>query len=62
MTNKEDWFQFIEQEEGELLAMSIVEQVVRKSEHVLFEKHIDVQVLPFVVQFAKATLLNIINV
>ncbi|KAJ3064743.1 hypothetical protein HDU98_011877 [Podochytrium sp. JEL0797] len=56
-----DWFMITDQEEGENLAVSIVESIVNRGQEVLFEKHIESQVLPYAVQFAKGTLLKILQ-
>eukprot|EP00842_Homolaphlyctis_polyrhiza_P006198 jgi/Hompol1/657/HPOL_001269-RA len=37
-------------------------EIIQRSQHVLFEKHIDVQVLPYAVGFAKNTILSLIDV
>ncbi|KAJ3026324.1 UNVERIFIED_CONTAM: hypothetical protein HDU68_005861 [Siphonaria sp. JEL0065] len=57
----QEWFMVIDQEEGENLATSIVEGIVNRGQEVLFEKHIESQVLPYAVQFAKGTLLKIVQ-
>ncbi|KAI9312772.1 hypothetical protein BDR26DRAFT_887950 [Obelidium mucronatum] len=51
----------VDQEEGENLASMIVEGIVNRGQEVLFEKHIESQVLPYAVQFAKGTLLKIVQ-
>ncbi|ORY53734.1 hypothetical protein BCR33DRAFT_711092 [Rhizoclosmatium globosum] len=56
-----EWFMVIDQEEGENLASSIVDSIVNRGQEVLFEKHIESQVLPYAVQFAKGTLLKIVQ-
>ncbi|KAJ3415608.1 hypothetical protein HDV05_004484 [Chytridiales sp. JEL 0842] len=61
MTTKEEYFAIIDQEEGEQLAYNIIEEVLVKGQEVLFEKHIESQVLPYAVQFAKETLLRIVE-
>ncbi|KAJ3028078.1 UNVERIFIED_CONTAM: hypothetical protein HDU68_002531 [Siphonaria sp. JEL0065] len=57
----QEWFMTIDQEEGENLATAIVEGIVNRGQEVLFEKHIESQVLPYAVQFAKGTLLKIVQ-
>ncbi|KAJ8324831.1 hypothetical protein BDV3_004784 [Batrachochytrium dendrobatidis] len=61
MTTKEEWLQLVDQEEGESLALALVEDILQRSQHVLFEKHIDVQVLPYTVNFARDTLVSLVN-
>ncbi|KAI8928198.1 hypothetical protein BC831DRAFT_449537 [Entophlyctis helioformis] len=61
MATKEDWLQLIEQEEGESFVLSLIQDIISRSQHVLFEKHIDVQVLPYAVGFARDTLLSLID-
>jgi hypothetical protein len=62
MATKEEWISIFEQEDGELFATGLIEEVILKSQQILFKKHIDIQILPFTVEFAKQTLLDIINV
>ncbi|KAJ3144990.1 hypothetical protein HDU86_001310 [Geranomyces michiganensis] len=54
--SKEDYLQIVTAEETEIFILSLVEHVVVKSQDVLFEKHIESQVLPYAVQFAKGAL------
>ncbi|KAI8897166.1 hypothetical protein BC833DRAFT_57099 [Globomyces pollinis-pini] len=61
MATKEDWVSVVEQEEGELLVIQLIDEVIHNSHQVLFKKHIDVQILPFAVDFAKNTILDLIN-
>ncbi|KAL2916266.1 hypothetical protein HK105_204022 [Polyrhizophydium stewartii] len=61
MATKEDWLQLVDQEEGELLVLSLIEEIIERSQHVLFEKYIDVQVLPYAVGFARETLLSLLK-
>ncbi|KAI8841193.1 hypothetical protein BJ741DRAFT_646773 [Chytriomyces cf. hyalinus JEL632] len=56
-----DWLAWMDQEEGENLASAIVESVIARGQEVLFEKHIESQVLPYAVGFAKGTLLKIVE-
>ncbi|KAJ3020534.1 hypothetical protein HKX48_000671 [Thoreauomyces humboldtii] len=53
---KDDYLQFVQSEETEIYIISLVEHVVQKSQEVLFEKHIESQVLPYALQFAKGAL------
>ncbi|KAJ1334581.1 hypothetical protein BSLG_007736 [Batrachochytrium salamandrivorans] len=61
MATKEEWLQLIDQEDGESLAISLIQEILQRSQHILFEKHIDVQVLPYAVGFARDTLVSLIN-
>ncbi|KAI8840653.1 hypothetical protein BJ741DRAFT_646835 [Chytriomyces cf. hyalinus JEL632] len=56
-----DWLAWMDQEEGENLASAVVESIVARGQEVLFEKHIESQVLPYAVGFAKGTLLKIVE-
>ncbi|KND02513.1 uncharacterized protein SPPG_02971 [Spizellomyces punctatus DAOM BR117] len=60
-TTKDDYLQLIDTEEGELFIVSLVEHIVQRSQDVLFEKHIESQVLPYAVQFAKETIDEIVE-
>ena len=60
--SKEDWNAIIEQEEGELFVVSLIDEILAKSQNVLFEKRIDIQVLPYTVSYCKNVLLDLINV
>ncbi|KAJ3109357.1 hypothetical protein HDU96_007245 [Phlyctochytrium bullatum] len=61
MTQKDEYTAIVDQEEGELLAISLIEEILTKGQDVLFEKHIESQVLPYAVQFAKDTILTIVQ-
>jgi hypothetical protein len=59
---KEDFAFIIEQEDAEQFAHNLVEDILTRGQEVIFEKHIESQVLPYAVQFAKDTLLMMIGV
>ncbi|KAJ3101422.1 hypothetical protein HDU97_001352 [Phlyctochytrium planicorne] len=61
MTGKEDYLAIVDQEEGEQLAISLIEEILTRGQEVLFEKHIESQVLPYAVQFARDTILTIVQ-
>ncbi|KAJ3272045.1 hypothetical protein HDV01_005997 [Terramyces sp. JEL0728] len=61
MATKDDWAFLIEQEEGELFVLQLIEDIISESQKVLFKKHIDVQLLPYAVNFAKESILSMIN-
>ncbi|KAI8853251.1 hypothetical protein BC829DRAFT_430203 [Chytridium lagenaria] len=61
MTQKDDYLAIVDQEEGELLAISLIEEILTRGQEVLFEKHIESQVLPYAVQFARDTILTIVQ-
>ncbi|KAJ1551123.1 hypothetical protein HK096_003017 [Nowakowskiella sp. JEL0078] len=61
LPNRDDWNSIINQEEGEVFILQIIEEILQSSQDVLFEKHIESQVLPFAVQFSKQTLLRILE-
>jgi hypothetical protein len=63
MTLKDElWFAIVEQEESELMAVSLVEEILQRTQNVLFEKHIENQLLPYAVEFAKDQLLQSVQV
>lgn len=62
MASKEDWMQLIDQEEGELLVISLIQEIIQKSQALIFERHIDNQLLPYTVEFAKETLMSLVDV
>ncbi|KAI8815591.1 uncharacterized protein EV422DRAFT_371313 [Fimicolochytrium jonesii] len=53
---REEYLSIVAAEETELFIISLVDRIVAKSQDVLFERHIESQVLPYAVQFAKAAL------
>ncbi|KAJ3226488.1 hypothetical protein HK099_004798 [Clydaea vesicula] len=61
MATKEEWFAIVEVEEGEQLVSTLLDEILQKAQEVIFERHIESQVLPYAVQFAKETLLNLID-
>ncbi|KAJ3219636.1 hypothetical protein HDU67_000124 [Dinochytrium kinnereticum] len=61
MREKEEYLAIVDQEEGELLAVSLIEEILTRGQEVLFEKHIESQVLPYAVQFARDTILTIVQ-
>ncbi|KAI9159533.1 hypothetical protein H9P43_008873 [Blastocladiella emersonii ATCC 22665] len=46
-------------DDGELIVVDLVEEILQRSQDVLFEKHISSQVLPYAVQYAKDTVLRL---
>jgi hypothetical protein len=62
MATKEEWGLIIEQEEGEELILNLLEDIIHQSHQILFKKHIDVQILPYTVQFASNTIMDAIHV
>ncbi|KAI9099426.1 hypothetical protein DFS34DRAFT_70852 [Phlyctochytrium arcticum] len=60
-STKEEYQLLVDAEESEIFIISLVEQVVQRSQEVLFEKHIESQVLPYAVQFAKQTIDEIVE-
>jgi hypothetical protein len=62
MSTKEDWGSILEQEDGELFCLTLIEEILQKSQKVLFEKRIDIQVLPYATAFCKEVCLNLIAV
>jgi hypothetical protein len=52
----------IEEDEVELIIADLIEDIIQKSQDVLFEKHISSQVLPYAVQFAKDTIISVAEV
>ncbi|KAJ3290330.1 hypothetical protein HK104_006849 [Borealophlyctis nickersoniae] len=61
MTTKEDYHLLTDIEEGELLISALIEEILQKSHDVLFEKHIESQVLPYAVAFARETIIGIVE-
>ena len=59
---RDQWLALLEQEEGELLVFSVVDDILHKTQAVIFEKHIERQVLPFAVSYAKDALITMIEV
>lgn len=60
--NVSDWLAIVEYEEGEQLVAMLIEELIQRSQKVIFERHIESQVLPYAVKFAKDTLVEIIEV
>jgi hypothetical protein len=50
---QEAWSYMLEQEDGELFCLSLIEEILQKSQQVLFQKRIDSQVLPYSSSFCK---------
>jgi hypothetical protein len=62
MANKDEWLHFIEEEDGEMFAFELIDVIILNSQRVLFEKQIDIQILPYTVNFAEQVLTDMINV
>ena len=62
MASKEEWFHFIEEEEGEMFALDLIEDIIFNSQKVLFAKQVDKQILPYTVHFAEEAMNDMINV
>lgn len=58
----DEWFYIVDQEEGELLAAQIVEEVLQKVQQVLFQKHIASQIVPFSVNDLNDQIMEILEV
>jgi hypothetical protein len=58
MANKDEWLHFIEEEDGEMFAFELIDVIIINSQRVLFQKQIDIQILPYTVNFAE----QVINV
>lgn len=61
MSKNDDWEHMLEQEDGELYCISLIEEIIQKSQQVLFEKRIDIQVLPFATAFCKEVCLELVS-
>ncbi|KAJ3371762.1 hypothetical protein GGF31_002741 [Allomyces arbusculus] len=48
----------LDEDEAEAIVADLVEDILQKSQDILFEKHISSQVVPYAVQFAKETFLR----
>jgi hypothetical protein len=59
---KDEWIFAIEQEEGEIFILELVQETIDKTQNILFERHIDVQILPHTIDFCKEQLLDNLNV
>jgi hypothetical protein len=62
MATKEEWMDIIAQEEGERFVLALLEDIIHQSHQILFKKHIDVQILPFTVNFARDVIMDIVHV
>lgn len=62
MAKEELWFQAVEQEESEQLALALVDEVVQRTQTVLFERRLQSQLIPFAVDCAKQSMLETIRV
>ncbi|KAJ3091468.1 hypothetical protein HK102_000414 [Quaeritorhiza haematococci] len=61
MCTKEEWQEIVDQEEGEQFIVSLIDEILQRSRDVIFEKHIESQVLPYALQFTKDTLIKVIE-
>jgi hypothetical protein len=62
MATKEEWKLIIDQEEGELFVLSLIEDIIHESQQILFRKYIDIQILPYSVQYAHDAIRELVNV
>ncbi|TPX41654.1 hypothetical protein SeMB42_g05479 [Synchytrium endobioticum] len=58
---RSEWFQALDRQEGITLCTQMVSEILQKSQDVIFQKHIDRQVLPYAIQFARETMLRAIE-
>jgi hypothetical protein len=59
----DDWFSIVlDQEAAEQISEHIVDDIIKRSQDVIFEKQIERQVLPYAVNFSKDLLSSLINV
>jgi hypothetical protein len=61
MTTKEEWISIIDQEEGQKLALNIVEEVLSKTQSVIFQRKIEQQLVPYTLNYVKNTVLGVIQ-
>ncbi|KAJ1508012.1 hypothetical protein HMI54_009320 [Coelomomyces lativittatus] len=53
------YLNFCQDDEAELVVIELLEEILKKSQEVLFEKHISSQVLPYAVQFCKDSVVQL---
>ncbi|EPZ30923.1 hypothetical protein O9G_002800 [Rozella allomycis CSF55] len=58
----DDWLSYaLEQSAAEITADSVVDDIIKRTQNVIFEKHIESQVLPYAVDFSKDAILSLIR-
>lgn len=62
MATKEEWISIIEQEEGQKLAIQIVEEILNKSQTVIFQRRIQNQLIPYTLNYIRNTILGVAEV
>jgi hypothetical protein len=59
---KEEWNHIIDTEEGQKIALSIVEQVLDQLSTVIFKKRVQHQLIPYTLDYLKSVSMEIVNV
>jgi hypothetical protein len=62
MATKEEWNLILDSEDSQLFILSLIDDICERANKVLFDKQIDVQILPWAVKGTKQTLLDLIHV
>ena len=62
MTSKEEWMSIIDVEEGHRLSVSIVEEVLQKTQDVIFQRRIQAQLIPYTLNYFRNTVLRVVEV
>jgi hypothetical protein len=60
--NKAEWLSIIEQEESEIFLVSLVEDIIKSVENILFEKRMASMLLPYTLEFASKEIIETIEV
>jgi hypothetical protein len=62
MATKDEWFSILDQEEGQKLSIAIIEEIVSKSQNVIFQRKIQTQLIPYTLNYIKNTILGVVEV
>jgi hypothetical protein len=62
MASKEEWFQILDQEEGHKFILLVLDEVLQKSQTVIFQKRIEAQLIPYTANHVKQSVLNTVQV
>lgn len=62
MTSKEEWFAIVDQEEGQKLVLNVMEEVLDKTQNVIFRRRIENQLLPYTLSYVRNTFLGVAEV
>ena len=58
----EEWISLVDQEDGEAIVMSLIDEIISNTQKIVFERNIEKQIVPFSSKFGKNVAIDLIKV